>query len=45
MWDGQMLFLAQHGFRSWHTTVVAMVDPARPGPETTWTDTPTIWRQ
>ena len=33
MWDGQMLFL-----------VVAMADPARRGPETTWTDMPTTWQ-
>ena len=31
MWDGPMLFLAQHGFRSWRTIVVAMADPARRG--------------
>jgi hypothetical protein len=29
---------------SWHTIVVAMADPARLGPETTWTGMPTIWQ-
>ena len=28
---------------SWRTIVVAMADPANRGPETTWTDMPTIW--
>ena len=32
------------GSESWHTIVVAMADPARHGPETTWTGMPTIWQ-
>jgi hypothetical protein len=44
MWDGQMLFLAQQASAWWHTIVVAMADPARRGPETTWTGMPTIWQ-
>ena len=44
MWDGQLLFLAQQGSESWRTIVVAMADPVRRGPETTWTGMPTIWQ-
>ena len=41
-WDGQMLFLAQHGFRVVAHVVGVMADPARRRPGTTWTDMPTI---
>ena len=41
-WDGQMLFLAQNGFRASRTTGAAMAAPARPRRGTTWTATPTI---
>ena len=44
MWDGQMLFLASSA-DAWHTIVAATGDPARPGPGTTWTGMPTIWRR
>src|SRR5215471_1011219 len=43
MWDGQMLFLAQKGFRVVAHDRRGMDDPARRGPGTTWTAMPMIW--
>ena len=41
-WDGQMVFLGEHGFASSRMTAAAMAAPAKPGPATTWTLMPTI---
>lgn len=43
-WDGQMLFLAQHGFRVVAHDRRGLADPARRRPATTWTPMPTILR-
>jgi hypothetical protein len=42
MWDGRCCFSHSKVSELWHTIVVAMADPARRGPETTWTGMRTI---
>jgi len=43
-WDGQMLFLVQHGYRCIAHDRRAMAAPARLQPTTTWMAMPTISR-
>jgi non-heme chloroperoxidase len=43
-WDGQMLFLAQNGYRAVALDRAATAVPARPQPGTTWTATLTTSR-
>ena len=42
MWDGQMMFLAQHGFRVVAHDRRGHGRSSQAGPETTWTGMPTI---